>query len=217
MNSSLEISSPLSLIETGNNEVVISARSLDLPQSTDSRNKLFTKVLVNSSRLQEIYDLRLAVWEDSGKNEFVNRALFPNGWYDELDETAIHWITVNNQNKIVASARLNLFHSIEEFPYYSSIRYLAFPTGPFAFFSRLVVHPQYRHNSLSKQLYDGRTQFCRERKITWSQVFINNPYVISLFEAEGFKNIGQAEVSYHVSCRPHAVNVFIKENKYRPL
>jgi predicted GNAT family N-acyltransferase len=217
MNSSLEISSPLSLIETGNNEVVISARSLDLPQSTDSRNKLFTKVLVNSSRLQEIYDLRLAVWEDSGKNEFVNRALFPNGWYDELDETAIHWVTVNNQNKIVASARLNLFHSIEAFPYYSSIRYLAFPTGLFAFFSRLVVHPQYRHNGLSKQLYDGRTEFCRERKITWSQVFINNPYVISLFEAEGFKNIGQAEVSYHVSCRPHAVNVFIKENKYRQL
>ena len=217
MNSLLEISSPLSLIETETNEVVISARSLDLPQSNDSRNKLFTKVLVNSSRLQEIYDLRLAVWENAGRNEFVNRTLFPNGWYDELDQTAIHWITVNKQNKIVAAARLNLFHSTEEFPYYSSTGHLAFPTGPFAFFSRLVVHPQYRRNGLSRQLYDGRAQFCRERKITWSQVFINNPYVTGLFEAEGFKNIGQAEVNYHVSSHPHSVNVFIKENKYRQL
>lgn len=210
MNSLLENSSPLSVIETENNLL----ETLDFA-GTCQQNKLLTKILLNSSRLQEIYDLRLEVWENSGSNEFVNRSLFPNGWQDALDETALHWITVNHQNKIVASARLNIFHSLKDSPYYGSIRHLHFPADvPFAFFSRLVVHPQYRQNGLSRQLYEGRTELCRERKIAWSQVFINNPYIISLFEAEGFKNLGKAEVSYHPSSLPHSVNVFIKENQY---
>lgn len=215
MDSLLEISPPLSFIGVENNEVAIAAMSMDLTKANDSRNTLITKVLHNASRRQEIYDLRLSVWENSGSTQFVNRTLFPNGWYDELDETAFHWVTINHQNKIIAAARLNIFHSLKESPYYHSICHLPFPTEvPFAFFSRLVVHPHYRHNGLSRQLYDARHHFCRERKIAWSQVFINNPYVIGMFESEGFENMGQADVSYHVSSLPHAVNVFVKENKY---
>jgi N-acetylglutamate synthase-like GNAT family acetyltransferase len=77
------------------------------------------------------------------------------------------------------------------------------------------VHPQYRHNGLSQQLYNGRAQYCIEKEIQWSQVFINNSYVIGLFETEGFKNIGQAEINYHTSSHPHSVNVFVKENNYK--
>src|SRR6185437_7185737 len=200
MNALLEISSPLSFIETENNDIV-------------GKNKLVTKVLNNRFRLQEIFDLRLHVWENSGNIEFVNRKLFPNGWYDELDESAIHWVILNHQNQIVASARLNIFYSLKESPYRESINHLPFPAEvPFAFFSRLVVHPQYRQRGLSRQLYEARARFCRERKIAWSQVFINNPFIINTFEAEGFKNIGQAEVSYHASSSSHTVNVFVKEN-----
>ena len=202
MNALLEISSPLSFIETENNDIV-------------GKNKLVTKVLNNRFRLQEIFDLRLHVWENSGNIEFVNRKLFPNGWYDELDESAIHWMILNHQNQIVASARLNIFYSLKESPYCESINHLPFPAEvPFAFFSRLVVHPKYRQRGLSRQLYEARARFCRERKIAWSQVFINSPFVINTFEAEGFKNIGQAEVSYHVASPSHAVNVFVKENNY---
>ena len=202
MNALLEISSPVSFIETENNDIV-------------GRNKLVTRVLNNPFRLQEIFDLRLDVWENSGNIEFVNRKLFPNGWYDELDETAIHWVILNHQNQIVASARLNIFYSLQESPYCASIKHLPFPAEvPFAFFSRLVVHPQYRQRGLSRLLYEARARFCRERKIAWSQVFINSPFVINTFEAEGFKNIGQAEVSYHVASPSHAVNVFVKENNY---
>ena len=202
MNALLEISSPVSFIETENNDIV-------------GRNKLVTRVLINPFRLQEIFDLRLDVWENSGNIEFVNRKLFPKGWYDELDETAIHWVILNHQNQIVGSARLNIFYSLQESPYCASIKHLPFPAEvPFAFFSRLVVHPQYRQRGLSRQLYEARARFCRERKIAWSQVFINSPFVINTFEAEGFKNIGQAEVSYHVASPSHAVNVFVKENNY---
>lgn len=197
MNVILEINSPL--IETGNYPEILTGYS-HLQKANDSINKLATKLLDDPFRLQEIYDLRLQVWENSGVNEFVNRHLFPNGWYDELDDTAVHWVTVNHQNKIVASARLNVFYSLKESPYCDSISHLSFPTEiPFAFFSRLVVHPHYRQNGLSRQLYEARARFCKERKIAWSQVFINNPYVITMFEAEGFKNIGEAEVSYHKS------------------
>src|SRR6185312_1265926 len=187
MNALLEISSPLPLIETENNHI-------------KSSNKLVSSLLNNPFRLQEIFDLRLDVWENSGNIEFVNRKLFPNGWYDQLDESAIHWVILNHQNRIVASARLNIFYSLKESPYCASISHLPFPAEvPFAFFSRLVVHPQYRQRGLSRQLYEARARFCRERKIAWSQVFINNPYVISMFEAEGFKNTGETEVSYHAS------------------
>jgi predicted GNAT family N-acyltransferase len=216
MNALAEISSPVSVVEAGRKKQVKSINSWHSSKLIHRQNSLSTELLTDPSRLQEIYDLRLEVWEHSGNNEFVNRQLFPNGWYDELDESAFHWVTFNDQNKIIAAARLNIFHSLEQSPYYDSIRHLAFPTDiPFAFYSRLVVHPQYRHNGLSQQLYSGRAQYCVEREIKWSQVFINNLYVIGLFEKEGFENIGQAEINYHISSHPHSVNVFVKENNCR--
>lgn len=174
---------------------------------------LSTRLLTNSAQLQEIYNLRLEVWEQSGNTEFVNRQLFPNGWYDELDTTAFHWVTTNETGKIVAAARLNLFTSLDTYPYYPAVDHLAFPSaGSFAFFSRLVVHPTYRRMRLSDQLYQARKQFYLEREIHWSQVFINNPGVIRLFESEGYTNIGKAEVNYHTDSLPHSVNVFVKEH-----
>lgn len=212
MNSLPAINSPI--IETENYPEILTGFS-NLQTANDVSNNLSTRLLHNPFRLQEIYDLRLEVWEKSGVNEFVNRKLFPNGWYDELDDTAMHWVTVNHQNKIVASARLNIFYSLQESPYGASIKHLKLPAEvPFAFFSRLVVHPSCRQNGLSRELYEARAHFCKERKIAWSQVFINNPYVISMFEAKGFKNIGEAEVSYHVSSPSHTVNVFVKETIY---
>lgn len=215
MSSLLEISCPVSIIETDIENQIISGYSVNSSFLTETQDTLHTSLLTDRSRLQEIYDLRLAVWEHSGKSEFVNRKLFPNGWHDELDDVAFHWITTNDQNKIIASARLNIFQSFAEFPYYSSMKHLSFPnTKPFAFYSRLVVHPEYRNNGLSRQLFDGRTAFCKEKDITWSQVFINNPYIIDLFEKSGYKSIGHAKVNYHSSSQPHSVNVFIKESNY---
>jgi len=171
------------------------------------------QLLTNGCRLQEIYDLRLNVWEHSRKSDFVNRKLYPNGWYDHLDKSAFHWIVTSNQNKIIASARLNIFNSLEDFPYYLAVKDFLLPEiMPFAFFSRLVVHPHYRQNGLSRKLFMNRTSFCEERGISWSQVFINNPLIIQQFKKSGYKNVGQANVSYHPLADPHPVNVFVKEN-----
>ncbi|MEO9022610.1 MAG: GNAT family N-acetyltransferase [Ginsengibacter sp.] len=181
----------------------------------NNHQALQSELLADTSLLTEIYNLRLNVWEHSGKSEFVNRKLYPNGWYDHIDSKAFHWIVFNNQHKIIASARLNLFNSFEEFPYHLSVKNLPLPdVMPFAFFSRLVVHPQYRQNGLSRQLFTSRTRFCEERGIRWSQAFINNKLIIRQFEKSGYKNIGPAQVAYHPSSEPHPVNVFIKENNY---
>ena len=142
MNSLLEISSPVTSIQTGKKNEIRSGKSLYYHGLEHSQNNLSTELLINPKRLQEIYDLRLEVWEHSGESNFVNRKLFPNGWYDELDKTALHWVTFNDQSKIVAAARLNIFHSLEDSPYYSSMKHILFPSNlPFAFYSRIVVHP----------------------------------------------------------------------------
>jgi predicted GNAT family N-acyltransferase len=181
----------------------------------NKQHALRPELLTDTSRLPEIYDLRLNVWEQSGKSEFVNRQLYPNGWYDQLDESAFHWSVINDQNRIIASARLNLFSSFEEFPYYLSVKNLLLPdVMPFAFFSRLVVHSHYRQNGLSRQLFSSRASFCEGRGIKWSQAFINNELIINQFEKSGYKNIGQAQVAYHPYSDPHSVNVFVKEHKY---
>lgn len=211
MNSLLEISTST----TSDTEVLSASDNFNFFDNSDKQQALQTGLLTDLSRLNEIYDLRLNVWEHSGKNEFVNRKLYPNGWHDHLDKSAFHWISINDQNEIIASARLNIFHSLEEFPYYLSVKNLSLPEiMPFAFFSRLVVHPLYRQNGLSRQLFAGRTFFCEERRIRWSQVFINNPLIIRQFEKSGYQKKGQADVAYHHASNPHSVNVFIKENEF---
>lgn len=172
---------------------------------------LQTFLLADGHRLQEVYDLRLKVWEQKGSGDVVNRTLFPDGWYDELDDSGFHWITINSFHEIIAAARLNIFHSLKESPYFEATQHLRFPESePFAFYSRLVVHPDYRSRSLSKKLYQLRAAYCDELRLSQSQLFTNNPYVISLYRDNGFKVAGKAKVSYHSSLVPHEVHVLAK-------
>lgn len=202
-----------------NTSIVTNTEDPEVSDNPNVLNKVYVheflqpQLLTNGCRLQEIYDLRLNVWEHSGKSDFVNRKLYPNGWQDHLDKLAFQWIVINNQNKIIASARLNIFNSLKEFPYYLAVKDLLLPEiMPFAFFSRLVVHPHYRQNGLSRKLFTDRTSFCEQRGIRWSQVFINNPLIIQQFKKSGYKNIGRANVSYHPLADSHPVNVFVKVN-----
>lgn len=210
MNSLLEVDTSLKPDMKG----LSYSKDFHLPTNLNEFQDLQSILLTDTSRLAEIYQLRLNVWEHSGKCEFVNRKLYPNGWHDALDKCAFHWIIMNRQNEIIASARLNIFDSIEDFPYHASIKNFSMPCHqPFAFFSRLVVSSEYNRKGLSRKLFQSRNTFCEEKKIAWSQVFINNPLIINQFEKSGFKNIGQAFINYHPSSRPHSVNVFIKENE----
>ena len=52
-------------------------------------------LLTDSSRLSQIYNFRVEVWGEHEKSLIVNRRLFPNGWKDELDESAFQLIITN--------------------------------------------------------------------------------------------------------------------------
>ena len=172
-------------------------------------------LLTDKTRLKEIYDLRVNVWENSGNNQVVNRHLFPNGWYDDLDDKAYHWIITNEEDEIIASARLNIFEHMEEFPYYESMKDLNIPKeAPFGFYSRLVVHPKYRGLKLSLKLVASRMLFCEAMKLRWLQAYSSSDIMKKVLNRYDFDVIGQVEVNYHQSTEPRVVNLFIKDYNY---
>lgn len=109
-------------------------------------------VLLDPSRLQEIYDLRVVAWENSSNPSSINRTNYPNGLSEAIDSSATHFIVEHNA-RIVASARVSFHAALEELPYPHVFQGYNLPaTKRFAFFSRLVVLPDYRGRGLSKLL-----------------------------------------------------------------
>lgn len=122
-------------------------------------------LLKNKARLQEIYDLRVTAYENSPKQEFVNRKIFPNGLSDILDERdeTFHWI-IEDDNKIIASARIAICNHLEELSndISSTLQDSAIPkTRPFAYYSRLVIHQDYRKLGLVEKLDKIRVDFLK--------------------------------------------------------
>lgn len=170
------------------------------------------KLLDDKSRLKEIYDLRVNVWQNSGNPDVVNKHIFPNGWYDDLDDKAHHWIVTNEEDKIIAAARLNIFENIEEFPYYESIKNLDIPKeGPFGFYSRLVIDPKYQGMKLSLKLVTSRLLFCETIKLKWLQAHVSKEVMMNVLSRYDFEVVGQIQVNYHKSTDPHEVNVFVRD------
>ena len=218
MNANLEVTCPTPLIQASSEDFLIKPFCKEWPYQNsiiwDDPSSLDPQLLTDMTRLKEIFELRVDVWEQSENCEFVNRRFYPNGWFDELDKTAFHWIITNARNEIIAAARLNIFNSLEEFPYYPSMTHLPFLGAmPFAFLSRLIIHPGYRQKGLSRKLALARMLFCKDKNVNWFQVFINHKRIINLFEKMNYANIGQAKVSYDKFSKPHSVNVFIKQKQ----
>jgi len=169
-------------------------------------------LLTDKTRLQEIYDLRVDVWENSEKSEFVNRQLFPNGWFDDLDQTAFHWVITNDQDKIIAAARLNIFDSFEKSPYSSNLKHLELPrTSPVGFMSRLVINQEYQKLGLSKLFVKCLIQFCEIKKVSWIKAFTNNQLIENLLFKLNFKFIDEVEINYIGFRDSHNINLLIKK------
>lgn len=167
-------------------------------------------LLTDKKRLQEIYNLRVEAWENSPESEKVNRQLFPNGWFDDLDEIALHWVIFNDKNKIIASARLNIMDNLKEFPYMKLIKHIKIPdTTPFAFYSRLVVAPSYQGNSISAKLDFSILEFCKIINVTWILGLASHRTEL-MVKKFGFKNCGITRINYTELSEPHEINIIIK-------
>ncbi len=131
-------------------------------------DKLFhPKLLTDKSQLQEIYNLRVTAYEQSPDSIYVNKQLFPQGLSDHLDNqvNTLHWI-ICDDNKIIAAARLAILDDFADIKDLTNELYTyELPKErPFAYYSRLIVHPGYRKLGLPYMLDKARIDYLRANR-----------------------------------------------------
>lgn len=158
--------------------------------------KKFTEpqILTDKSRLQEIFDLRVYAWENSPSPANINRETYPNGFFDKLDEMAIHWVSFDADGKIIAAARLAIINDVNELPYPQIIANVELPTErPFLFYSRLVIHPEYRKCGLKEKFDRVRLRYKMENQYAFS-VAAANPNRTNELLKYGWQDLGECSV-----------------------
>lgn len=154
--------------------------------------KNFTEpeILTDQSRLQEIFDLRVYAWENSPSPTSINRETYPNGFFDKLDETAIHWVSLDDEGKIIAAARLAIINDVAELSYPQIFENVRLPDErPFLFYSRLVIHPDYRKLGLKETFDLVRLRYQVENNFAFSVVTANPIRTRELLQY-GWQNLG---------------------------
>ena len=101
----------------------------------------------------QILALRQNVWEQTDQSHM--NQIFVNGFYDEHDDTASHWGIFDNNQILVASARLSIHVSVYKLPDHHLLKDISglnikFPVGSF---NRLCVDKQFQGQGLS-DLFD---------------------------------------------------------------
>lgn len=118
------------------------------------------EILVDRTRLPEIYHLRVFAWENSPSPASIDRKNYPNGFFDSLDKNAVHWVSYDDSGRIIAAARLAIIQNIEDLPYPRIFDHFELPPDrPFLLYSRLVIHPDYRKSGLKEKFDSVRMRF----------------------------------------------------------
>jgi|GEM_PF-650324 len=135
--------------------------------ATDNELVPYAPALVQDrASLDEIYRLRPIAWEYSPDGDIINTTLYPDGWQDSLDEGGIHWAIINDAGQIVSGARLNILHSLEDiFPISDHTTQPLFLSDPFAYISRLVVHPNSRNRGLAHMMDRVRIRYAIQASV----------------------------------------------------
>jgi predicted GNAT family N-acyltransferase len=153
-------------------------------------------LLTDKSRLQEIYELRVAAYKDSPYSRFINEETYPEGYYDNLDslETTYHWI-VENDHQIVGSVRVAVIRDPKEME--EDLGGLQMPEDrPFAYCGRTVVDPQFRRTEAILKLDQVVRQFISENTwIRFGLCFVI-PERINAVKKLGFHKIGEVEYDW---------------------
>lgn len=150
------------------------------------------QLLTDKSRLQEIFDLRVFCWENSPGKENINSTKFPNGYFDHLEEKSIHIISTDSNNNIIGAARLTVCNSLDELPYSGIFKVFQnkIPSDiPFLFYSRLVIHPNYRKTDLRKMFDDFKTNYHMKLRIPFGLVTVKPKRLLQILPY-GFKVLG---------------------------
>lgn len=130
--------------------------------------------------LPDIVKLRKKIWDAEG----IVRPM--EAWRDPLDEMAIHFVA-KQEDQLVGAARLIVLNkdqisNIQRFAKYLEFDFLQDLAFPFGFFSRLVVHPDFRGQGIGRQLKERRLDFLRDHFVPTAILTSQHPTVLGMAE-----------------------------------
>ena len=162
----------------------------------------------NKIQLAQIYKLRVKAWEQYGH---ITKEIYPNGYFDDLDKDALHW-TIAINKKIIASARLNILDNLNQLPYPGTFkRVLAAQSDClFAFYSRLVVDPDFQGHDMSKILDMERVKYIKSRPEIKFAIATAGLRRAKKLEQYGFETIGRVVSSDDYSSMDNFETLIIK-------
>jgi len=80
----------------------------------------------------------------------------PESFQDDLDVQSIHFVVVLENGFLVAANRVSIMNQIQDLPFAHLLNHHLYPDQPFAYFSKLVVHPEYRKMGFKELLDEQR-------------------------------------------------------------
>lgn len=146
-------------------------------------------ILEDKSRLPEIFQLRVRAYQDSPLKSHITPEKYPDGYSDNLDNSGIHFVVCDANDRIIAAARLNAINCIEELPYPGVFRSFELPPEkPFLFYSRLVVESDFRNNRLAANLLRNVMCYHKEKSFPYGITTVKNN--INMVLSVGFEKLG---------------------------
>lgn len=138
--------------------------------------------------LDAIAKLRVRVWS----NQLGETAFSGEKWSDQHDLHAFHWVVLNDEHELIASARLCVHNTIADFPDFEEIQGLVTELpSPIAMMSRLVVSSKYQRLGISQKLDLARFQKAEQIGVKSSVLQVPD-YRRKSVEKLGFKCLGKA-------------------------
>lgn len=133
---------------------------------------IIIKEIIFSYHKNEILKLRKTVWEQN--NPHPAQQGLVTRFYDEQDDYAFHWAAFDQDNNIVASARLSRHNNLRSLTGHrlKNDTELAEISFPIASLSRLVIHKSFRRQGLTER-------FDKERMAKAEQLECNSVCIVT--------------------------------------
>ncbi len=162
---------------------------------------------LQNAYLDEISSLRVLVW----KHQIETTAFSDKKWLDKHDFHAHHWVVLNEENSLVAAARLSVHYTVSDLPDHEEIEHLLKDSHcPIAMMSRLVVNPAHQRLGIAKELDVARIEKAKQLDCNFLAAQVPT-YRTKSIQALGFKCLGKAHEKTFQSLKTPDFYLHIKD------